>query len=139
LVFVGGITLSLPFVATQPGALQQPMFWVIYTPLVAVPVIVFFLGMTPVHRVLAAAKDRELQAVQQRLQRLCRNLMEHLEGHQETGNLPAEINALAVYEQRLERARTWPYNTGMLRTLIFSVLIPAATVLAKIAVDVLLD
>lgn len=50
-----------------------------------------------------------------------------------------EINALAAYDQRLQTAPTWPYNTGMLRTLIFSVLIPAATVLAKIAVDVLLD
>ena len=48
-----------------------------------------------------------------------------------------EINALAAYDHRLQTADTWPYNTGMLRTLIFSVFIPAATILGKIAVDVL--
>lgn len=139
LVFVGGITLSVPFVATQPGALLQPMFWAIYIPLVAIPVAIFFLGMTPVHRVLAAARDRERQVVEQHILRLCRELMERLEGNQETGSLPAEINALGAYDERLQAAPTWPYNTGMLRTLIFSVFIPAMTVLAKIAVDVFLD
>jgi hypothetical protein len=64
--------------------------------------------------------------------------MQRLEGRQETGSLGAEINALAAYQERVQAAPTWPYNTGMLRTLIFSVFIPAATVLAKIAVDVLL-
>ena len=137
MVFVGGITLSLPFVVLQPGALRQPIVWLIYVPLVAIPVVIFFLGMSPVHRVLAAARDREREAVQQQFLRLSRELLQRLEGQQETGNLAAEINALAVYDERLQMVPTWPYNTGMLRTLIFSVFIPAATILGKIVVDVL--
>jgi hypothetical protein len=138
LVFVGGNTLSLPFVALQPGALLHLEFWLFYIPLGMVPVVIFFLGMAPVHRLLAGARDREQQAVKQQFLHLCRDLMQRLEGRQETGSLGAEINALVAYEEQLQAAPTWPYNTGMLRTLIFSVFIPAATVLAKIAVDVLL-
>jgi hypothetical protein len=139
LVFVGGNTLSLPFVAPQLAVLLRPEFWLFYIPLGVVPVVIFFLGMAPVHRVLTAVKDREQQAVQQQFLRLSRDLMQRLQGGQETGSLAAEINALAAYGERLQTAPTWPYNTGMLRTLIFSVFVPAATVLAKIAVDVLLD
>ncbi len=137
LVFVGGIILSLPFVALQPGAFQQPLAWLIYVPLVAIPVVIFFLGMTPVHRVLAAARDREREAVQNQFLRLSRELMQRLQGQQQTGELAADINALAAYDERLQTVPTWPYNTGMLRTLIFSVFIPTATILGKIAVDVL--
>ena len=139
LVFVGGITLSLPFVVLQPGALLQPQFWLIYISLAAIPVVVFFVGMTPVHRVLAAARDHEREVVEEHLLRLCRDMMQRLEGNQETGSLPMEINALTAYDERLQSAPTWPYNTGMLRTLIFSFVIPAATILGKIAVDLFLD
>jgi hypothetical protein len=137
LVFVGGNTLSLPFVAPQLRVVLLPQFWLVYMPLMAVPVVIFFLGMAPVHQVLAAARDRERDRVKHQFLRLSRELMQRLEVQQETGNLAAEINALATYDERLQTVPTWPYNTGMLRTLIFSVFIPAATILGKIVVDVL--
>ena len=39
--------------------------------------------------------------------------------------------ALAALESRLQAARTWPYNTPMLRTLFVSVLAPGALLLAR--------
>ncbi len=137
LVFVGGITLSLLFTVFQPGILRRMEFWLTYIPLVIVPVIVFFLSMQPTHRVLAAAKERELKAVQRHIQRSCRNLVQRLDENQESGSLAAEINALVAYEGRLQDTRTWPYNTAMLRTLFFSVLIPGGTALGRLIMDIL--
>jgi hypothetical protein len=54
------------------------------------------------------------------------------------GTLAAEINALVSYEKRLEEARTWPYNTRMLRTVVVSVILPAGAPAAQIALGVLL-
>lgn len=139
LVFVGGITLSLLFVVMQPATLLRPEFWLIYIPLASVPVIIFFMGMYPTHQVLAAAKERELQAVQRHLQRSCRDLLQRLDQNQDTGRLPAEINALVAYDQRLQMTGTWPYNTTMLRTLVFSALIPGGTVLGRIVLDMLFN
>jgi hypothetical protein len=36
-----------------------------------------------------------------------------------------------AYEKRLTEARTWPYNTAMIRTLFLSVLVPIATILLQ--------
>ena len=46
----------------------------------------------------------------------------------------AEANLLMAYEQRLREARTWPYNTAMLRTLFLSVLVPIATILLQMII-----
>lgn len=48
-------------------------------------------------------------------------------------------NALALFtcEKRLEQTPTWPYNTSMLRTLFFSVLVPAGTFGARVLGDIL--
>jgi hypothetical protein len=37
-----------------------------------------------------------------------------------------ELNLWLKYEKFLDNARTWPYNTAMIRTLVVSVLLPAA-------------
>ncbi|MGD2157818.1 MAG: hypothetical protein PVG32_13170 [Anaerolineales bacterium] len=139
LVFVGGITLSLVFVAFESESLIQPAFWLIYAPLLSVPILIFFLNMIPTHRVIAAAKASELEAVRRHILRSCRELLERLERNQDSGKLPAEINALGVYERRLKSTRTWPYNTAMLRTLFFSVLFPIGTVLLRVIGEALVD
>jgi hypothetical protein len=135
LVFVGGMTLSLIFAASQPDTLRSLGFWLTYLPLVAVVVAVFFLNMLPTHRVLVRAKDGELTRVQRQIQRAGQSLLQRMEEDQEVGSLAAEISALAAYQQRLEAARTWPYNTAMLRSLFFSVLVPIVTMLARMAFD----
>jgi len=136
LVFIGGITLSLLF--TYQGAnISSPEVWVTNILFVLFVVLIFFLSMRPTHRLLAAEKKRDLKPVQARINSACRELVLRLDQHRVSDQLPAEINALIAYEQRLLAARTWPYNVSMLRTLFFSVLIPLGSILARIAVDFL--
>lgn len=137
LVFIGGITLSLLFIKFDFSILQEALFWLIYGPLTFIPILIFFMTMAPTHRALANAKNLELEAVQLQLRKSCRQLMDRLEKKQETENLPDEINALATYEQHLQNARTWPYNTAMLRTLFFSVFFPLVTILGRLVVEAL--
>ncbi len=135
LVFVGGITLSLIFFVNQPEILRDVRFWLFYIPLALVTVLIFFANMSPIHRVLAGAKARETEVVQRHLQQTYRNLVERLEQNQDAGSLAAEITALAAYDQRLQTAKTWPYNTSMLRALFISALVPAATALGRLVLD----
>jgi hypothetical protein len=88
--------------------------------------------MRDTHGVLAAEKKRQLESVQRNIVRASRALMERIAAGESTGTLAAEINALALYEERLQAARTWPYDTAMLRTLFFSLIIPAAAEMAKL-------
>jgi hypothetical protein len=138
-VFVGGITLSF-LLAFQPENVVAPEFWLVYLVLIVATVLIFFLNMLPTHRALSMEKDRQLSNVQAHFRRASRSLMERMENDLtsgDRGDLAAEINALAAYEARLQAARTWPYNTTMLRTLFFSVLLPLGTMLARKLVDLL--
>jgi hypothetical protein len=135
LVFVGAIMLSLIFPATQPVTLWNLGIWLPYLPIVALVVAVFFLNMLPTHRVLARAKDAAMKRARQQIQRAGEEMLLRMEENRDTGSLAAEISALAAYQQRLETARTWPYNTAMLRSLFFSVLAPIITLLARAVFD----
>jgi len=139
LVFIGGIMLSLLFTGIQIEILRQPVFWLIYIPLFAIPVVIFFISMNPSHKVLADARNRELQAVQAHFDRSCRELLRRLDQNKDSGHLSEEINALVAYSQRLQSARTWPYNTTMLRTLVFSILIPGGTAVARIVGEMIFN
>jgi hypothetical protein len=130
LVFVGGIVLGMVFGVGQ-GSIFAWQTWLMIFILALVPVLVFFLNMRPTHRVLAAEKRRELDAVGRNIRQGCRILMERIDASESAGALGAEINALVAYEERLEAARTWPYDTAMARTLVFSVVIPGAASLAR--------
>lgn len=135
LVFVGGITFS-QLLAFQPQNFSLPIFWIANL-LLALPILlIFFLSMRPIHRLLAEEKSRLLRPVQAQLRRAGRELIERLEQGQDAADLPTRINALALYEARLQAARTWPYNTATLRTLFFSVFIPLFTVLGRLLVEV---
>jgi hypothetical protein len=134
LVFIGGLTLSLVF-AFQVEYLTNPIVWLFYLPILVIIVLIFYLGMRPTHQALIMEKKHRLQPVQRQIQSACRELLQRLEQDQDSASLPAEINALSVYEQRLLGARTWPYNTAMLRTLFFSVFIPLVTILGRLLVE----
>lgn len=135
LVFIGGISISLLLVADQPETLHRPEFWVVYASLAAIPVAIFFLNMRPTHRLLSRAKRDELQRVSRQVNSSARRLASLLEQGQPAGELPGEITVLMAYERRLESARTWPYDTSMLRTLGLSVLVPLATVAIRSALE----
>ena len=137
LVFIGGITLSLLF-TFQDGSLSSPEFWIFNILFVLFTMLIFFLSMRPTHRLLSNEKERELLPLQYRINSECRKLVDQLDRGLNSGNLPAEINALVTHEQRLSAARTWPYNVIMLRTLFFSVFIPIGSILARLAIDLIL-
>ncbi len=132
LTFVGGITIGALFAGFQVESLKMLEFWLAYIPPAVVPIAVFFANMLPTHRVISAAKARELELVRRQFAQSSRALSRGIEDGLETQRLAQQVLALAAYEQELERTRTWPYNTGMLRTLFFSVLVPAATFIARI-------
>jgi hypothetical protein len=67
-----------------------------------------------------------------------RALVKRRAAEESIGTLAAEINLLVSYEKRLEETRTWASNTRMLRTLVFSVILPACAAAAQIALGVLL-
>jgi len=131
LVFIGGISLSVLLIADQPDTLRHLEFWVIYVPLALIPIVIFFLNMRPTHRLLSRAKRDELLRVTRQVNSSARQLNGLLQRGQSTGNLAAEIGALMAFERRLESARTWPYDTAMLRTLALSVFVPLATVVSR--------
>jgi hypothetical protein len=137
LVFIGGITLSLLLIGLAPASSAPLEFWLSYIPFALVPVLVFFLNMYPTHRVIAAARDAEQKEAKARIRAAYRDLLARRNGGLNTENLPAEINALVAYDQLLQKARTWPYNTAMLRALGVSLLIPVGTTLVRAAFDYL--
>jgi hypothetical protein len=136
LVFIGGITLSLLFIL-QVQNITSWEFWLTYLLLVLVILLIFILNMRPTHQLLAQAKENELAPLQKRINSSCRALLDLLDQDQDAGALSGEINALVAYEDRLGKARTWPYNTTMLRTLFFSVFIPFGSVLARLVLEFL--
>jgi hypothetical protein len=138
LVFVGGIVLGMLFSLGEESVLDWRN-WLIYSLLALVPILVFFLNMRPTHRVLAAEKRRELAAVQDQILRATRTLMARTTAGESTVPLGADINALVAYEKRLLAASTWPYDTAMLRTLFFSVILPAIAALARIVARLVID
>jgi hypothetical protein len=135
LVFMGGITLSLLFIGIQAEYLLYWGFWVIYAPLISVPVAVFFLNMAPTHRRLQAARDADLKRVEALIRQECSAMVRQLEAGEEPSGVEQRITALTAYESRLQQARTWPYNTAMLRTVFVSVLIPGGTMLGRVVAE----
>jgi hypothetical protein len=123
LAFAGGIVLGVIF-GLDVENIHVWQTWLFYGLLGIVPVLVFFLSMRPTHRVLRDAKQRELAAVTERLQRTRATLRQHIAQDEVFGAVAAEFSALMDYEKSLRAAQTWPYNTSMLRTLVVSLLLP---------------
>lgn len=134
LVFIGGITVSLVF-TYQPAQLSSFEFWISNLLLVIFTVAIFFISMRPTHLILAGEKKKRLEPLTKRINTTCEALENQLESGQQPGDLPAQISALVLYEQRLQAARTWPYNIIILRTLFVSVFIPLISVLARLVFD----
>jgi hypothetical protein len=131
LAFIGGITLSLVIGGVQQSSLQGIGFWLSYAPIIAAPVIIFFLNMLATHRVLARAKSQALADARRQLEGAGRDLVQQLADERDPGASAAIVGTLVAYEKRLTEARTWPYNTAMIRTLFLSVLVPIATILLQ--------
>jgi hypothetical protein len=137
IAFIGGITISLMFIGIDILKVNQIEQWLVYIPFAIIPIVLFFLNMLPTHRVLADAKNHELAAVRHQLQKSCRKLLKTMEEDELETSLAENICGLSIYERQLNETPTWPYNTGMLRTLFFSVLIPVGTLLGRVLIEAL--
>jgi hypothetical protein len=139
LTFVGGISLSLLFILSQPGATLSSLYWLPNIPLALVPVIVFYLNMHPTHRVLLAAKKAELKKVRRRMAEAYEQMPPAMDSRHNLLGTSIALDALVAYERRLSAASTWPYNTEMLRTLLASVLLPLGVTFLRSLIDLLLN
>jgi hypothetical protein len=81
--------------------------------------------MRPTHRLLAQVKRKELDTVRSRIWSGFQTMQSSLD-RENILAVSTELNLWLKYEELLKNARTWPYNTAMLRTLVVSVLLPAA-------------
>jgi hypothetical protein len=134
--FIGGNTLALLLGNYGSAALANPRFWLLFAPLFLLPVAVFFLNMIPTQRVLSQAKNSELAAVRGELHAAFRLLLERRLAGESSSRVSQDVDALAAHERHLSEASSWPYNPAILRTLIFGVLVPISTVLARRVIEV---
>ena len=135
LVFLGAIVLSLIFVFPR-AELQGLLSWdviVIYSVMLAVAVLAFFLGMYSTHNLLSVTKREQMALTQRRLSAAYDRLQDAAEEARDTQAAATELTAWTAAKQELRTARTWPYNTEMLRTLVVSGLVPLAVGLARVA------
>jgi hypothetical protein len=132
LTFIGGISLSMVF--QTPETLLQWDDITIYSILVCVTILIFFLSMWSVHRVMTDAKKRKLDLARKHLagasheleDRTAQNRLDRIEG------LSFTIAAWVNYERRVQEVPTWPFNAAIIRRLMASIIIPAIVYLIKI-------
>jgi hypothetical protein len=140
LAFVGGITISLAFSDFELAMLQSPGFWLVNVPVILVPGAIFFLNMSPTHRILTDAKKQELETVQQYIPILAHSLLDQDdEQRADVALVSARVEALLAYETRVQQVRTWPYDVSALRALFASFLVPILTVLVQVVLRMLLE
>ena len=136
LVFIGGISLSLVFQSIDNLLEWQSI--TIYSILVCVTVLLFFLSMWSTHNIMAGAKRREHDLARNHLEEATRELREAaVQGRSEgIDRLYSAVAAWGIYERRVREAPEWPYNATILRRLSVSVLIPCIVYLIKILFNV---
>ena len=126
LAFVGGTTIAVLFTFSPEEGFGLDEL-LIYGTLILITLLIFFLPMTQTHRILRAAQIKELDTVNRRLADAY-DALKGLTDEDREGILPFsyEVRLWKDYEDRLKSINTWPYELGMLRTLLLSVLVPIA-------------
>ena len=132
LAFVGGISLSVVF---QPlENLREIQSIIIYSILIFVTVLLFFISMWSTHNAMASAKNRELTTIRENLGDARRKLRQQAKENITSGRdtLYSAVAAWGIYERQVREAPTWPFNAGILGRLIASALVPAIIYIIKI-------
>lgn len=127
---IGGITLSLLFI---PQRLSIIRLIIMYSTLILVSVLMFFLNMRSTHRAIAEAKNRELKMVRDNLAAAIQALKERAT-KDEIGGMEAlsdSITAWVAYEKRVKEVPEWPYTADIRRNLVLSMLLPLAAFMVK--------
>ncbi|NIV37666.1 MAG: hypothetical protein GWN58_52100 [Anaerolineae bacterium] len=121
--FIIGATLAMVFSITGEFVLEFESF-LAYVFFACVAVLVFFLNLRDTHRVLADAKQQELDLAQTRISQAYQALKREAQGGEAIQAIAIEIDAWISYKERLGKTRTWPYNTEIIRNLLISTLMP---------------
>jgi len=132
LAFVGGISLSLVF-----GTWEQLLRWqsiTMYAILICVTILIFFISMRSTHNAMAGAKKRELDLAREHLTAASRELKNQTVRGQVGGmeRLSSTITSWATYQRLVKEVPTWPFNAGIIRRLLASIIVPAVVYLIKI-------
>ena len=138
LMFVGGMMLGLLSSNFAEAGLRLE-YLITNAVIIALIVAVFFVNTRNVHRLLAVTRRQKLESVEHHLTRAYYKLEELIAENQDTHAVATELNALATSKQELKKIRTWPYNTEMLRTIFFSIVIPPLVAIIGRVTSFLLD
>jgi hypothetical protein len=136
LAFIIGTTIAMVFTTTRQFVLTVENF-LIYFFFACVTILVFFLNMRDTHRILADTKKRELDFVQKRISQAYQVLKCKAQNGEDTQAITAQVNAWIACEERLNQARTWPYNTEIISKLLISTLIPIGLELLPVLYSIL--
>jgi len=130
--WVGGVSLSLVFQSPENLLLWHNI--IIYTVLVLVTILVFFLSMWSTHNFMAGAKKRELAVVHERLVKASIELKDRVVQDKLVGieRLSSSVAALETYKRLVEEVPEWPFNVHIIRRLAASILVPGVVYLIKI-------
>ncbi len=137
LAFIGGSVISVLILNPLAGG-PDVVSLILYGILAIVTFLVFFLSMRPTHTVLARAKAQELKLAEQKIADTFKELKSTEGEGKAVDMVSTRLNLWLRYEDRVKKARTWPYNTPMLRTLFFSVLVPAIVSLIQRVITIML-
>ncbi len=118
LAFVGGTTIAVIFAFSIEEGFDLDNLLINGT-LILITLLIFFLPMTQTHRILRRAKVEELDTVSRRLADAY-DALKDLTDEDREGMLifSNEVRLWKDYEDRLKSVNTWPYELGMLRTLL---------------------
>ena len=130
--FVGGISISVAFQSLD-NLLSLPNI-IIYSILVCVTIIIFFISMWSTHNAMVRAKKHELLMVRRNLEDARRNLKAQVSDGLEGGmeRIYSAVATWGLYEKQVQETREWPYNASIIRRLALSILSPAIVYLLKI-------
>ncbi len=135
LVFVGIIILAvISEVATTAKIVLDATSIIGYGFLICTTLLIFFLSMWTAHRALSEAKKSKLVTIGRHMSAISTEMDECMVGDQFSGTekLSSNITALAIYKREVQEAPTWPFNAGIIRRLLLSMLAPGLVYLVKI-------
>ena len=131
LAFIIGTTIAMLFTVTGQFALTVENLSV-YFFFASVAIVVFFLNMRDAHRVLVDTKNHELDLVRKHISQAYQVLKRKAQDGEDTQAVTAEVSVWIACEERLNQARTWPYNTEIIGKLLLSALLPIGIELCAI-------
>ena len=135
LVFVGAILLSIIGNVSQSAKVLLDAKTIVgYVLMICITLLIFFLSMWSAHRALSEAKKSKLTLARKHLAGISLELEDRVAKGQRRGmmELSSTITALATYKREVQEAPTWPFNAGIVRRLLLSILTPGLVYSIKI-------